>query len=71
MADITMCFGERCTLKDDCYRHTAPINEYAQAVFTERPEEPCKYFWLNIGLPNGKKTGKWWKHFKPEKTEEE
>jgi hypothetical protein len=35
MADITMCSGDGCSIKESCYRFTAPINEYAQSYFME------------------------------------
>jgi hypothetical protein len=48
MADITMCSGSGCPVKDKCYRHTAPVNEYRQAYFMNPPikeDDSCKYFW--------------------------
>ena len=48
MADITMCRGENCDIREKCYRYTAPVNKYWQAVFAETPtENPCKHFWDN------------------------
>jgi hypothetical protein len=45
MADITMCSGERCPLKQICYRHTAKPSEH-QSYFAESPvlEGTCEYF---------------------------
>lgn len=60
MADISMCFGDGCDRREKCYRYTAPINEYGQDVFCPT-EKPCKWFWDNTGLPNGKVVGHWWK----------
>jgi hypothetical protein len=54
MADITMCSGLRCPLKDTCYRFKAKANPEWQSYF-ERP-------------PYDKKTGKcelYWKVEKP------
>ena len=47
MADITMCSGEKCPLKENCYRYTAKPNEFRQAYFMEPPVigETCEYFW--------------------------
>lgn len=49
MADITMCDGIKCPLKEDCYRFKAIPNEYRQSMFMETPfgkekEGWCKYF---------------------------
>lgn len=53
MADITMCNGTGCQVKESCYRYTAPVNEQRQSYFTEVPlyydhdtgMESCDYFW--------------------------
>lgn len=47
MADITMCSGQGCSVKDDCYRHTAQANEWRQSYFTETPgkDKSCEYYW--------------------------
>lgn len=37
MPDITMCTGDKCNLKDTCYRFTAIPNEYRQAYFITPP----------------------------------
>lgn len=52
MADITMCKGNNCSMKDSCYRHTATANEFWQSWFIVVPYEPakqptCDYFWNN------------------------
>jgi len=46
MADITMCSGERCPLKQMCYRHTAKPSEH-QSYFAQSPVlgGTCEYFW--------------------------
>ena len=47
MADITMCSGYRCSTKENCYRFTAPINEYAQSYFAKVPgkDKSCNHYW--------------------------
>lgn len=51
MADITMCEGKNCPLKEKCYRFTAKVSEYRQSYFMETPynkeENNCKHFWEN------------------------
>ena len=44
--DITMCTGERCPLKQICYRHTATPSTY-QSYFAQSPVlgGTCEYFW--------------------------
>jgi hypothetical protein len=37
MPDITMCKGENCTIKNECYRFTATPDKYRQAYFAESP----------------------------------
>ena len=37
MADITMCSGEDCPLKESCYRFTAESNEFRQSYFLTPP----------------------------------
>lgn len=46
MPDITMCEGEGCPMKDNCYRHKADINPYRQSYFAESPYKDggCEYF---------------------------
>ena len=46
MPDITMCSGERCPLKQICYRHTAKPSE-RQSYFAQAPvlAGACEYFW--------------------------
>ena len=54
MADITMCKGDRCTMKETCYRYKAKVNEYRQSYFAEAPHKDkvdednntiCKMYW--------------------------
>lgn len=61
MSDITKCPGKDCTLKEDCYRFTAPVNEYRQSYFVETPKQKngvCEEYWNNKGyaqiLPKSK-----------------
>jgi len=60
MADITMCEGGQCPMKDDCYRHTATPGEYRQSYFSEIPMKEisvvthkvfaeCEYYLDNWG----------------------
>lgn len=37
MADITMCSGEGCPLRGECYRHLATPSEYRQSWFAGVP----------------------------------
>ncbi len=54
--DITKCKGDGCPLKDKCFRHTAPANEYWQSYFVNPPykDNTCEYYWENVG--DGPKT---------------
>ena len=47
MADITMCNGMGCNLRDKCYRYTATPNEYRQPYFLNEPirDGKCDYLW--------------------------
>jgi len=49
MADITMCSGEKCPLKQICYRYTAKPSEFRQSYFSRPPvsEGECEYFLRN------------------------
>jgi hypothetical protein len=54
MADISMCSGAGCDKKEQCYRHTAPVNTYRQSYFCAPPvkintdgKRHCDYFWSN------------------------
>lgn len=46
MADITMCRGENCPLKEKCYRYKAKPSTW-QSYFVEVPynEKGCDKFW--------------------------
>lgn len=48
MADISMCSGKECDLKEKCYRYTAPKSMYMQSYFSNPPKDEkgdCDYFW--------------------------
>jgi len=49
MADITMCSGKNCPLKDLCYRFTAKKSAFMQSFFVEPPikDGKCEYYWSN------------------------
>ena len=63
MPDITMCTGEGCPIKKDCYRHCATANEYRQSYFMNPPyklirlltsiQVECDYFWPVSENKNG------------------
>ena len=61
MADITMCRGEHCDKKEQCYRFTALMNEYRQSMFVETPwvdhqgTQICDKFWDNTNIKKDKK----------------
>jgi hypothetical protein len=60
MADITMCDNKECILKEECYRFTAPVNEYRQSYFAETPKQvegKCPEFWNNEGYTKNKDNG--------------
>ena len=47
MADITMCCGEKCPLKEDCYRYMAKPNLIRQSFFVKSPiqvDDNCEEF---------------------------
>jgi len=57
MADISMCSGEGCPKKENCYRHTAYANEFMQSYFTEVPlkeDKTCEWYWDNIDRKQNK-----------------
>ena len=50
MADITMCTGKDCPLKESCYRYTATPNKFRQSYFLQPPvikdeEVNCEMYW--------------------------
>jgi hypothetical protein len=48
VADITMCQGEGCPFKENCYRYKAPVG-YWQSFFAVPPYNPitraCGRYW--------------------------
>ena len=62
MPDICMCKGNKCPLKEKCYRHTARATEYRQAYFVEAPYDheagECKHYWEREDKKNPRTTGK-------------
>jgi len=46
MADIAMCQGDECPVKENCWRYMAPPDRF-QSYFATPPytEEGCEYFW--------------------------
>jgi hypothetical protein len=51
MPDISMCSGEKCPLKENCYRFLATPNEFRQSYFMNPPyndeTKECNHFWDN------------------------
>jgi hypothetical protein len=50
MPDISMCHGDNCSKKEQCYRFTAKPSEFLQSYFSESPIQPdgsCEHFWDN------------------------
>ena len=50
MADITMCEGEKCKLKEKCHRFTAKADGFRQSYFMNTPlnlDGSCNHFWNN------------------------
>lgn len=47
MPDITMCKGNDCQLKQNCYRYKAEPSKYYQTYFSKEPNDglECKYYW--------------------------
>ena len=48
MADITMCAGLGCPMKNTCKRHIATPNEYRQSFFAKTPlneDNTCDHYW--------------------------
>jgi hypothetical protein len=47
MPDISMCTGEGCPKKSECYRHRARPSKYMQTYFATPPVQAngtCAYF---------------------------
>ena len=47
MPDITMCNGQRCPVREKCYRFTAKADELWQSYFVESPikDNKCDHYW--------------------------
>jgi len=46
MADIAMCQGDGCPVKEDCWRYMAPTGIWQTYLATPPyTEEGCEYFW--------------------------
>ena len=47
MADITMCEGKGCDVKNTCYRFTAKPSKFMQSYFIATPikDKGCEYYW--------------------------
>jgi hypothetical protein len=47
MADITMCRGEGCPMKNTCWRFLAKPDEFRQSYFTSPPNanNHCEHYW--------------------------
>lgn len=47
MPDISMCNGNDCPLKEDCYRYKAKPSKFRQSYFFTPPYKgtDCEYFW--------------------------
>ena len=48
MPDITMCHGDNCPQKENCYRFMATANPYRQSYFVEVPfkeDGECDHYW--------------------------
>jgi hypothetical protein len=58
MADIAMCEGTDCPLKQSCYRHTAEANEFRQSYLFDVPFDKekikCDFYWPTTIVKNGK-----------------
>lgn len=54
MADITVCTGKNCPLRESCHRYTAPHGLYQS--FIEAPYDvhsgTCDLFWDNKDYPD-------------------
>ena len=47
MTDISKCGGEKCPVKGDCYRYTAPSEEWQSFMVAmwDDTKQTCEYFW--------------------------
>lgn len=60
MADIQMCGGEGCAIKEKCHRHTAPRSPLWQAMMRSPmlDGDQCDEFWPNDGYARESKCKK-------------
>lgn len=48
MADISMCHGKDCELREKCFRFTARPDKIAQSyIIPNKPGKDCDMFWDN------------------------
>ena len=49
MPDISMCMGNKCPIRETCYRYTATPSGKWQSYFGESAWDgaACEYFWNN------------------------
>ena len=48
MADITKCNGDKCEMKEYCYRYTAKASEnqsYFMGATINDENDNCEYYW--------------------------
>lgn len=49
MADISMCWGDGCLIKENCYRFLATPDDLRQSYFQSVPyneeKKECSHFW--------------------------
>lgn len=46
MVDIAKCTGEKCEIKNECYRYLAkPCNFMQTYIHPEKKGKDCEYFW--------------------------
>jgi hypothetical protein len=46
MADIAMCQGDQCPIKEDCWRYMAPASRWQSYLATPPyAKDGCEYFW--------------------------
>lgn len=59
MADIAKCSGNKCPLKETCYRYKAPDSVF-QFFLLEPPvkDGKCEYYWEMTKVVKTKKTKK-------------
>jgi len=53
MNDIIMCRGEKCPIKDDCYRFTAEVvwrQDFFGSIPYDFEADDCEHFWDNRPL---------------------